>query len=96
MTPQPAYNAFAPAGVAENLLVYVNLATEEDFAELRLRGQPLSERVGIARTGRIFRGDQVANAERAGLKGLILYSDPEEVTYIRFWVPFIRCACVVV
>ncbi|XP_071833272.1 putative N-acetylated-alpha-linked acidic dipeptidase isoform X2 [Apostichopus japonicus] len=72
------FNAYAPAGVVEGELVYVNYARAEDFKQLEDLGVNASGKVVIARYGKIFRGDKENQAWLRGAKGLILYSDPAD------------------
>nr|XP_033806013.1 putative N-acetylated-alpha-linked acidic dipeptidase isoform X2 [Geotrypetes seraphini]XP_033806014.1 putative N-acetylated-alpha-linked acidic dipeptidase isoform X2 [Geotrypetes seraphini] len=75
----PPFNAYSMPGVPEGDLVYVNYARTEDFSQLE---QELhvncTGKVVIARYGKIFRGNKVKNAQLAGAKGIILYSDPAD------------------
>ncbi|XP_037696959.1 putative N-acetylated-alpha-linked acidic dipeptidase [Choloepus didactylus] len=75
----PPYNAFSPTGMPEGDLVYVNYARTEDFFKLE-RDMEIncSGKIVIARYGKIFRGNKVKNAQLAGAKGVILYSDPAD------------------
>ncbi|XP_070565284.1 putative N-acetylated-alpha-linked acidic dipeptidase [Ptychodera flava] len=76
----PPFNAYSGAGVEEGDLVYANFATVEDFFHLeRDKGINLTDKIIIAKYGRIFRGDKAFNAMRVGAKGLIIYSDPADV-----------------
>uniref|UniRef100_A0A3Q2H7P5 glutamate carboxypeptidase II n=1 Tax=Equus caballus TaxID=9796 RepID=A0A3Q2H7P5_HORSE len=63
----------------EGDLVYVNYARTEDFFKLE-RDMKIncSGKIVIARYGKIFRGNKVKNAQLAGAKGVILYSDPAD------------------
>nr|XP_014333862.1 PREDICTED: glutamate carboxypeptidase 2 homolog [Bos mutus] len=60
-------------------LVYVNYARTEDFFKLE-RDMKIncSGKILIARYGKIFRGNKVKNAQLAGARGIILYSDPAD------------------
>ncbi|XP_074073184.1 glutamate carboxypeptidase 2-like isoform X3 [Macrotis lagotis] len=63
----------------EGELVYVNYARTQDFFKLeRDLGINCSGKIAIARYGKIFRGNKVKNAQLAGVKGIILYSDPAD------------------
>lgn len=59
--------------------MYLNYARIEDL-ELLTRNLSINVTgtIGIARYGRIFRGDKVSIAARHGIAGLILYSDPAD------------------
>uniref|UniRef100_A0A5F8G889 Folate hydrolase 1 n=1 Tax=Monodelphis domestica TaxID=13616 RepID=A0A5F8G889_MONDO len=75
----PPFSAFSPQGMPEGELVYVNYARTEDFFKLeRDLGINCSGKIAIARYGKIFRGNKVKNAQLAGAKGIILYSDPAD------------------
>ncbi|XP_075402552.1 glutamate carboxypeptidase 2 isoform X2 [Tenrec ecaudatus] len=75
----PPFSAFSPQGMPEGDLVYVNYARTEDFFKLeRDMRINCSGKIVIARYGKIFRGNKVKNAQLAGAKGIILYSDPAD------------------
>ncbi|XP_068251742.1 glutamate carboxypeptidase 2-like isoform X1 [Nyctibius grandis] len=75
----PPYSAFSAQGIPEGELVYVNYGRTEDFFKLeREMGINCTGKIVIARYGKIFRGNKVKNAELAGAKGVILYSDPAD------------------
>ncbi|XP_025964958.2 putative N-acetylated-alpha-linked acidic dipeptidase [Dromaius novaehollandiae] len=75
----PPYSAFSAQGMPEGELVYVNYGRTEDFFKLeREMGVNCTGKIVIARYGKIFRGNKVKNAELAGAKGVILYSDPAD------------------
>ncbi|NXL05603.1 FOLH1 carboxypeptidase, partial [Mesembrinibis cayennensis] len=75
----PPYSAFSAQGTPEGELVYVNYGRIEDFFKLeREMGINCTGKIVIARYGKIFRGNKVKNAELAGAKGVILYSDPAD------------------
>ena len=77
--PQP-FMAYSPRGEAEGFLVYANYGTKEDFLYLRRVGNvDLANRIAIVRTGRVNVANKVRNAQREGMGGVIVYSDPEEV-----------------
>ena len=67
--------------------VYCNFASEEDFQEMEQHNVNVTGKIGIAKLANAspylrerglesFRAAQVFNAEKAGLIGLILYTDP--------------------
>ncbi|XP_006628182.2 N-acetylated-alpha-linked acidic dipeptidase 2 [Lepisosteus oculatus] len=75
----PPYSAYSAQGQPEGELVYVNYGRTEDFFKLeREMGINCSEKIVIARYGKIFRGNKVKNAILAGAKGIILFSDPAD------------------
>ncbi|ERE79986.1 glutamate carboxypeptidase 2-like isoform 2 [Cricetulus griseus] len=75
----PPFSAFSPQGTPEGDLLYVNYARIEDFFKLE-RDMKIncSGKIVIARYGKVFRGNKVKNAQLAGAKGVILYSDPAD------------------
>ncbi|KAL3881667.1 hypothetical protein ACJMK2_028077 [Sinanodonta woodiana] len=76
----PPYNSFAPAGIVQGDLVYVNYGQIEDFMFLKNNlSINFTNKIVIARYGKIFRGDKVLNAQRFNASGVILYSDPADV-----------------
>uniref|UniRef100_A0A8I6ABM7 glutamate carboxypeptidase II n=1 Tax=Rattus norvegicus TaxID=10116 RepID=A0A8I6ABM7_RAT len=82
----PPYSAFSPQGTPEGDLVYVNYARTEDFFKLeRVMKINCSGKIVIARYGQVFRGNKVKNAQLAGAKGIILYSDPAD-----YFVPGVK------
>ncbi|XP_069829001.1 putative N-acetylated-alpha-linked acidic dipeptidase [Dendropsophus ebraccatus] len=75
----PPFNAYSASGTPEGDLIYVNYARTEDFFYLqRVLKVSIEGKIVIARYGKIFRGNKVRNAEKAGARGIILYSDPAD------------------
>ncbi|KAL3881664.1 hypothetical protein ACJMK2_028074, partial [Sinanodonta woodiana] len=75
----PPYNSWAPAGMVEGELVYVNYGQIEDFMFLKNNlSINFTNKIVIARYGKIFRGDKVLNAQRFNAIGVILYTDPAD------------------
>ncbi|KAM9320565.1 putative N-acetylated-alpha-linked acidic dipeptidase [Gastrophryne carolinensis] len=75
----PPYNAYSAPGTPEGELLYVNYGRTEDFFYLqRVLNISVQGKIVIARYGKIFRGNKVSNAEKAGAIGIILYSDPAD------------------
>ncbi|KAL3881371.1 hypothetical protein ACJMK2_027819 [Sinanodonta woodiana] len=75
----PPYNSWAPPGIAEGELVYVNYGRIEDFMFLKNSlSIDVTNKIVIARYGKIFRGDKVLNAQRFNASGAILYTDPAD------------------
>ncbi|XP_023581137.1 glutamate carboxypeptidase 2 isoform X4 [Trichechus manatus latirostris] len=82
----PPFSAFSPQGMPEGDLVYVNYARAKDFFKLEQDMKiNCSGKIVIARYGKIFRGNKVKNAQQAGAKGVILYSDPAD-----YFVPGVK------
>ncbi|KAB7496029.1 hypothetical protein Anas_04286, partial [Armadillidium nasatum] len=78
-----AFNAFTPAGTVSTEpgvgVVYVNYGEIEDFERLAEIGINVTGHIVIVRYGEIFRGNKVYHAEKFGAKGIIIFSDPEDV-----------------
>ncbi|KAB7496032.1 hypothetical protein Anas_04285 [Armadillidium nasatum] len=78
-----AFNAYTPAGTVSTEpgvgVVYVNYGRIEDFEKLEELGINVTGHIVIARYGKIFRGNKVNLAEKFGAKGIIIFSDPEDV-----------------
>ncbi|KAL7645737.1 UNVERIFIED_CONTAM: hypothetical protein RMT77_002614 [Armadillidium vulgare] len=78
-----AFNAFTPAGTVSTEpgvgVVYVNYGQIEDFERLAELGINVTGHIVIVRYGEIFRGNKVYHAEKFGAKGIIIFSDPEDV-----------------
>ncbi|KAK3092472.1 hypothetical protein FSP39_003224 [Pinctada imbricata] len=76
----PPFNAYsAPGDIRSAELIYVNYARAEDFYWLmHNKSIDVTGKIVLARYGKIFRGDKVAQAERYGARGIIIYSDPAD------------------
>ncbi|XP_029645786.1 N-acetylated-alpha-linked acidic dipeptidase 2 isoform X3 [Octopus sinensis] len=88
----PPYNSFAPSGIAEGPLIYVNYGRIEDFQYLhKNHSVNFKGSIVIARYGKIFRGDKLKIAAQYNASGMILYTDPadfnigENKTYPDTW-----------
>ncbi|KAL5251844.1 hypothetical protein ACHWQZ_G014860 [Mnemiopsis leidyi] len=72
----PAFNAWSKSGSVTGEPVYVNYGRKEDFDYLtRTKNMTLTGKIGIARYGKIYRGDKAKFAKQNGLVGLIMYMD---------------------
>lgn len=81
----PPFNAYSAKGTPTGELVYVNYGRVEDFDYLTENlTLALSGKILIARYGKIYRGDKVYNAQKAGAAGIILFTDPAD-TAIDGW-----------
>ncbi|XP_053398140.1 N-acetylated-alpha-linked acidic dipeptidase 2-like [Mercenaria mercenaria] len=76
----PPFNAYSAPGDIYGDLVYVNYGRVEDYEYLENKTINISGKIAFARYGKIFRGDKVHLAELRGAIGVILFSDPEDVT----------------
>uniref|UniRef100_A0A1J3JDE9 glutamate carboxypeptidase II n=1 Tax=Noccaea caerulescens TaxID=107243 RepID=A0A1J3JDE9_NOCCA len=69
----PTFHGYAKSGNASGPVVYANYGRVEDFVGVNASGA-----VVIARYGKIFRGDIVKNAYRAGAVGVVIYTDKRD------------------
>lgn len=72
------WNAYSGSGDVAANVVYANYALREDFDNLAKWGIEVQDKVVIARYGKAFRGNKATNAQLAGAKALILYTDPAD------------------
>lgn len=84
----PAYFGFSPNANITAGFVYCNFGSQEDFDEIKRQNVSVAGKIGILKLGNasptlhangleIFRGIQISNAEKAGLVGVILYTDTQ-------------------
>jgi N-acetylated-alpha-linked acidic dipeptidase len=78
-----SWAAYGANGAAEGEVVYANFGREDDYGALERAGVEVRGRVVLVRYGLGFRGAKVAEAERRGAAGVLLYSDPEGDGYVR-------------
>jgi len=76
-----AFHGYGASGDVTAQVVYANYGDVDDFARLAALGIDLKGRIALVRYGRIFRGLKVRNAQKAGLAGVIIYSDPADDGY---------------
>ncbi|KAI1163011.1 hypothetical protein F5B18DRAFT_672716 [Nemania serpens] len=83
----PAYFGFSANANISGAYIFCNFGSQEDFDDLAQRNVSLSGKIGIIKLGNaspyvreknlsIFRALSVLNAEKAGLIGAVLYTDP--------------------
>jgi N-acetylated-alpha-linked acidic dipeptidase len=77
------WNAYSGSGVAEGEVVYVHHGRKEDFERLAEMGVDLEGKIALARYGGNFRGYKALFAERAGAAGLVIFTDPKDVGFVR-------------
>ena len=65
------WNAYAASGKASAPLVDAGYGRPEDLAGVK-------GKIALVRLGKLYRGVQVANAERAGARAVILFVDPKD------------------
>ncbi|KAH9509164.1 Glutamate carboxypeptidase 2 [Bulinus truncatus] len=76
----PPFNAYAPAGLVEGDVVYAGYGRQIEYDDLLKLGINVSGKIVIMKYGKIFRGSKVQIAQSKGAIGVILYSDPIDVT----------------
>jgi len=73
------FNAYAPNGMFQGNMIYVNYCTREDFKKLvgdmKIN---VSGYIVMCRYGKIFRGSKVAIAASYNATGVILFNDPKD------------------
>lgn len=77
------HHGYSPSGDVTGRIVYVNYGREQDFAALEAAGVSLEGAIALARYGRIFRGNKVDFAARAGAVACIIYSDPADDGFVK-------------
>ncbi|HEX8276278.1 MAG TPA: M28 family peptidase [Longimicrobiaceae bacterium] len=78
-----SWAAYGANGAAEGEVVYASFGREDDYRRLERAGVEVRGRVVLVRYGLGFRGAKVAEAERRGAVGVLLYSDPDGDGYVR-------------
>lgn len=68
----------AKKDIEENALIFVNYATEDDFLKAKEIITDL-KKIVIAKYGKISVAEKIKNAIKYEVKGMILYSDPQDV-----------------
>lgn len=84
---KPPYLAYSASGQVEGELVYANFGSEADFRELVKLGVPVKDTVVLIRYGGISRNKKIKYAEQMGVKGVILFSDPEKCSPTGIFYP---------
>eukprot|EP00057_Strongylocentrotus_purpuratus_P025219 XP_011679693.1 PREDICTED: N-acetylated-alpha-linked acidic dipeptidase 2 [Strongylocentrotus purpuratus] len=77
----PPYSAYSATGDVVGDLVYVNYGSEEDYELILNEIDPtmnFTGKIAICRQGGTFRYAKAAIAQRYGIIGVILYSDPND------------------
>jgi N-acetylated-alpha-linked acidic dipeptidase len=79
------YNAYSRSGDITAPLIYANGGNPEDYDLLERRGIGLKGKIGLVRYSSpySYRGFKALTAEKRGLAGLLIYSDPKEDGYAR-------------
>ncbi|WP_435019389.1 M28 family metallopeptidase [Tundrisphaera sp. TA3] len=79
----PAFHGYGVSGDVTAQVVYANYGRPEDFATLTRIGVDVRGKIVLVRYGELFRGLKVRNAQKAGAKGVLIYSDPAEDGYTK-------------
>ncbi|ADV82571.1 M28 family metallopeptidase [Terriglobus saanensis] len=79
----PAFNGSSPSGDITGEVVYANYGTLADFKTLRDMGVDLKGKIALVRYGQNFRGVKVYIAQKLGMAGVLIYSDPADDGYVR-------------
>jgi N-acetylated-alpha-linked acidic dipeptidase len=79
----PTFNGYSPSGDVTAELVYINYGSLEDFMEIEKMGINLKGKIGIVRYGHLFRGTKAMIAQKYGMIGLLIYSDPIDDGYLK-------------
>uniref|UniRef100_A0A0D9YET7 glutamate carboxypeptidase II n=1 Tax=Oryza glumipatula TaxID=40148 RepID=A0A0D9YET7_9ORYZ len=74
----PTFLAYAASGSVAAEAVYANYGRPEDFAYLAARGVDVTGKVVLARYGKVYRGDIVINARKAGAVAAVIYTDAKD------------------
>lgn len=79
------YNAYSRSGDITAPLIYANGGNPEDYDLLEKRGIALKGKIALVRYSSpySYRGFKAFTAEKKGLAGLLIYSDPKEDGYGR-------------
>lgn len=84
----PAYLGFSGNGNISASYIFCNFGSAEDFQDLKRANIDAAGKIGIIKLANVspylrlrnldvFRGEQLANAERAGLVAVVFYTDPQ-------------------
>ncbi|XP_077975330.1 aminopeptidase NAALADL1-like [Styela clava] len=71
------YNAFGPPGTVQGKLVYGNFGSQDDLEYLESQGVNLNGTILLTKYGGVGRGARTVNAKPYGVRGVLVYSDPE-------------------
>jgi len=72
------WNGYSPSADVTAPVVYVNYGNTEDYDQLEKLGVSASGRIVLVRYFRGYRGGKSLEAEKRGVAGVIVYSDPAE------------------
>lgn len=72
------WNGYSPSADLIAPVVYVNYGTAEDYDQLEKLGVSVKGKLALARYFHGYRGGKSLEAEKRGVAGVIVYSDPAE------------------
>lgn len=72
------WTGYSPSADLTRPVVYVNYGTAEDYDQLEKLGVNVKGKIALARYFHGYRGGKALEAERRGVAGIIVYSDPAE------------------
>jgi N-acetylated-alpha-linked acidic dipeptidase len=78
-----AFNGGSPSGDVTGEVVYANYGTLADFKKLRDMGVELKGKIALVRYAQNFRGVKVYIAQKLGMAGVLIYSDPADDGYMK-------------
>jgi N-acetylated-alpha-linked acidic dipeptidase len=78
-----AFNGYGTSGDVAGQLVYANYGRPEDFTALEKLGIDVKGKIVLVRYGELFRGLKVRNAQKRGVSGLLIFSDPADDGYAK-------------
>src|SRR3989338_2129189 len=80
---QLPWNAYSPDADFEAPVVYANHGRPEDFRQLEALGVSLQGKIALLRYFQGYRGGKSYEAEKHGVAGILVYSDPMEDGYFQ-------------
>ncbi|GMF65891.1 unnamed protein product [Phytophthora lilii] len=82
-TALPPFLAYSATGNVTASVVYANFGTQQDFEWLASNNVTLEGKIALVRYGANMRGLKVMAAEKYGMVGVLIYSDPNEDGFTR-------------
>jgi N-acetylated-alpha-linked acidic dipeptidase len=79
----PPFLAYAATGNVTASVVYVNFGKPQDFEWLVAHNVTLKGKIALARYGGNYRGLKVMLAEQHGMRGALVYSDPQDDGFVQ-------------
>ncbi|KAF1944092.1 peptidase family M28 [Clathrospora elynae] len=72
----PAFHGYSASGLVEAEYAYVGRGHKDDFAALTAANVSLAGKIALTKYGGPFRGVKVRNAEKHGMIGVVMFTDP--------------------